>query len=67
LSFAPEYKLDLLREMILGVNKNTDNIEYLSETIINFSGKMDLLDQLAKNEDLIVGMGSLIGIEEREF
>lgn len=53
--------------MILGVNKNTDNIEYLSETIINFSGKMDLLDQLAKNEDLIVGMGYKIDIEEKKF
>lgn len=28
---------------------------------------MDLLDQLAKNEDLIVGMGDKIDIEERKF
>lgn len=28
---------------------------------------MDLLDQLAKNEDLIVGMGDIIDIQERKF
>lgn len=49
LNFATEYKIDILREAILAVNENTGNVNYLSEMIINFAGKMEHLDHLAKN------------------
>jgi hypothetical protein len=40
LNFLPEFKIDILREAIVAVNENTSNVSYLSEMIINFSGKM---------------------------
>ena len=48
LSFVTEYKLDILREINLALNEDSTNVRTLSELVINFAGKMDQIENLAK-------------------
>lgn len=59
LSFASEYKLPFLREIILGVN---DEFKHVSkeqcEFIINFAGKVEWIIKLAKEENILFGFNN---------
>jgi hypothetical protein len=49
LSFVTEYKIQFLREMINGLNVARQGTFEFYELILNFSGKIDGLNALAKD------------------
>lgn len=40
--------MEILREIILGLNEEQKNVKTMSEVLLNIDGKLELLQKLAK-------------------
>lgn len=57
LNFASQYKIPILKEFIYGINESDERANtYFYELIINFAGKTQILNSLAKSENIAFGI-----------